>query len=378
MKRQITFITRHYPPNANINGESVWDMVKYLSENYAVESNIICIERRGEGGGSERNSLGNVIRLKALYQGKNAIGRFFSFLYEGYILVKKSLRFRDTLIVCTTSPPLLPFWASLLFNKRIRWVLWSFDLFPEGFEVTKKIKNRNIFYKWVKRKTYKRVPSFLIALGPQQAKHLQQSYKAEVPFMILPCGVPFFQDKSEDIPTWWEKDKTFFGYCGNINDAHNPAVIEAVIDNFNPENQRIVLALYGKHAERLKSYAKDRPGVIIVDRVPRSQLHFIDIHMISLRREWTHIAVPSKAVSAIFMGGAILFCGDESSDNWHMFKDAGWIIKEDETLAQQVSEFLQNVTVEEVQSKKSNTERLSAELQSYVLEAYKDVSNLLT
>lgn len=377
MEKPITFITRHYPPNANINGESVWDMVKYLSENYGVESNIICIDRISDGGGNDRKPLGNVIRLKPLYQGKNAIGKFFSFLYEGYILVKKSLAYKDTLIVCTTSPPLLPFWAALLLRKNVKWALWSFDLFPEGFQVTKRISSRNIFYRWIKNKTYKSKPSFLIALGQQQAKHLQDNYKSEVPFMVLPCGVPFFQDKSESTPSWWEPDKIFIGYCGNIGDAHNPKVIEAAIDNFNPENQRIILALYGKHAERLKEYAKDRPGVIVVERVPRSQLHYIDIHMISLRKEWTHIAVPSKAVSAVFMGGGILFCGDQSSDNWHMFQDAGWFIEEGETLNQQIRDLLHTITIEDIQTKKHKTDELSKNLQQYVLDTYKGVYELL-
>lgn len=374
MNQKITFVTRHYPPSANINGESVRDMVKYLSDKFQIESNVICIDKYETGGGADRNPVGNVVRLKSIFQNRGGILRFVNFLYDGFSLIRASLKFKDTLIICTTSPPLLPFWASLLFNNKIRWALWTLDLFPEGFHVTKRINKNNFFYKWVYRITYENRPSFLITLGEEQAKHLNIKYKKEIPSLILPCGVFFFQDRSNDYPDWKEKDKLCFGYCGNINDAHNPDIIKAVVDNIDPNKHQIVLALYGSRAEELKSYVSGKPGVKLVTRVPREQLHFIDIHIVSLRKEWTHIAVPSKAVSAIFMGGTILFCGDEFSDNWQMFKESGWFIDENDKIRDQVSDFFSGLTSESVNNKKTNNSRLITRLQNHVLDSYTEVA----
>ena len=377
MKQKLTFISRHYPPNPNINGESIWDMVKYIENNRQIESNIICIDRTSGGGGQDREPVGNVIKIKTPYQGKNAILRFFTLLYDGYVLTRKARKYKNTIIITTTSPPLLPFWTSLLFRKRnIKWGLWTFDLFPEAFAVTGKIKEQNFFYRWVSKITYKHAPDFLITLGPQQAKHLERLYKKDIPSIILPCGVFFYQDKSPEIPEWWSDDKIFLGYCGNIGDAHNPDFIKATIDAIDPEKHRLILALYGNKAPDLKEYAKGKPGVILVDRVPRNQLHYIDIHLVSLIKSWTHIAVPSKAVSAIASNSCILFCGSQDSDNWYMFQEAGWFVDENDQLDEQLKNFIRDLKREDVLRRKEVTPQLYDQLKKYVLEAYKDVAEL--
>ena len=375
--KKITFLSRHYPPNPNINGESIWDMVKFIKEKYSIYSNILCINRSFLGGGSRREPEGNVIRLKTIYQGDNPLLRFFSFLYDGFILTKRAFKFSNSLIICTTSPPLLPFWATLKFKGKIKWALWAFDLFPEGFAVTGTVSEKNIIYQWVKKITYKRAPSFLITLGPKQAQYLCNKYKKEIPTLILPCGVLFYQDRSEENPSWWEEDKIFVGYCGNLNNAHNPEFVKAVIENIDYKQHRLILALYGVYAQEVKEYAKGKAGVYIVDNVPRNQLHFIDIHLVSLRKEWTHIAVPSKAVSAVCSGSAFLFCGSRESDNWYMLQKAGWHIDENYKISQQVNSFLKAINREEISKKKESASLLYKELKEMVTKVYSEISEFV-
>jgi hypothetical protein len=373
----ITFITRHYPPNPNINGESVWDMVKYLHDKFNVQSNVICIDRDSDGGGNRRASEGNVISIKTFYEGKNSVLRFFSFLYDGFMLIKKALQYKDTLIVCTTSPPMLPFWASVMFSKKVTWALWLFDIFPEGLAVGNFISDKNPFYKFIVKQTYKNPPSLLIALGPKQYNFITEKYKQKIPVVILPCGVFFYQDKSEQTPFWWQKDKIIFGYCGNIAEGHNPEFVKTFIDNINPEIHHLILAPYGRHAELIKNYAKAKPGVTIVETVPRDQLHFIDVHLVSLRSNWTHIAVPSKAVSAVSLGATILFCGSIESDNWYLLQNAGWLIDENEDLEQSVKKVLPQITRYEIEQKKAQAILINSELKQYVLSTYNQINNIL-
>jgi hypothetical protein len=377
MQPKVTFLTRYYPPSPNINGESVCDMVEYLEKEYGIKSNIICTDRDFEGGGQLREPSGNVIRIKTLFKGRNAILRFLTFLYDGFSLVKRSLKYKNTTIIVTTSPPLLPFWASLLFSKRIKWGLWTLDLFPEGFYATGKIKSNNAFYKWVKKTTYKLKPDFLITLGNKQHEHLEKEYNSRIPASILPCGVFFYQDKSNEVPEWKNDDNlVYFGYCGNIGDAHNPSFLKNFIDQVDPSKHKLILALYGLHAPELKEYAKDRAGIVLVDSVPRNQLHFLDVHLVTLKSKWTHIAVPSKAVSAISMGGALIFCGSPESDNWYMFKENGWIIDENQDIPSQIEQILSSLNRESLKEKRSSTEQKYAYLQNCVLQTYKDVAKL--
>ncbi len=375
VKPKVTFVARYYPPSPNINGESVCDMVQYLQENYGIECTIICMDREFEGkGGSSRQPVGNVIRLRTLFKSDRKLFRFFTFLYDGFVLTRHSLRYKNSLIVVTTSPPMLPMWASLLYGRKVKWALWTLDLFPEGFEATGIISKTNFLYKWVKKKTYASHPAQLICLGPKQAEHIRNEFQLDIPTSVLPCGVFFYQDKSDMMPSWWDNSKIILGYCGNVHDAHNPEFIKAVADNLDPQKHLLVVALYGTKAPALKEYLKDKPGVVITDNVPRNQLHFIDVHMVSLVVKWTHIAVPSKAVSAISMGCPILFCGSEQSDNWHMFRKAGWLIDEQQDIQQQVKNFMAHLTQAGIDEKKQMTAELYTHMQQQVLTTYSEVA----
>jgi hypothetical protein len=371
----VTFLTRHYPPNPNINGESVWDLVGYFKEHYGINSNIITTDRGFEGGGQDRLPRGKVYRIRTLYQGKSAVLRLITFFYDGYMLARRALRFPTTLVVCTTSPPLLPMWASLFYRGKTRWALWSFDLFPEGFRASGEVSGKNPLYRLSKKLTYRRAPSLLIALGPRQAAYIQRSYNKEIPCCILPCGVLFYQERSEAVPPWRREAKIYLGYCGNLGDPHDPDFLKAVIDHLDPEKQVLVLALYGNKADIVKEYAKGRKSVILVDRVPRDQLHFIDVHLVSLLTTWTHIAVPSKAVSAVSLGCPILFCGSADSDNWFMLQKAGWLIPEGTEMSNHVARFLKDITSGEIEGKKRQANLLAAELRTLFLESYNAIAD---
>jgi len=369
MPEHFVFLTRHYPPSPNINGESVCDLVEYLQQERGIRSTVVFTDRSFAGGGKRREPAGDLVRLWTPYQGTNALLRFFTFFFDGFLLAWTSRKYRNSWIVCTTSPPLLPFWATLFFGKR-KWALWAFDLFPEGFHATGLIGEKNPFYRFVKRITYRGHPDLLIALGPRQAAHLCREYGHPIPTLVLPCGVFFDLDKSDERPAWYDPEKIILGYCGNVGDPHNPDFIRAAIDNLDPDKQRLVLALYGNQAPALKQYAAGKPGVLLVESVPRNQLHFIAVHLVTLRRSWTHIAVPSKAVSAVSMGGAILFCGDRDSDNWYMFQQAGWFIDEQAGIHEQVARFLQTLSPEAVREKQSATPELNRKLQEAIRSGY--------
>ena len=124
---------------------------------------------------------------------------------------------------------------------------------------------------------------------------------------ILPCGVIFHQTYESQLPEWRKLDnKTYFGYCGNLNDAHNENFLIEFIKAFDPEKHHLILALYGKKAQNVLELAKNYEGITILPNVPRSQLNFLDVHLVSLLTKYTHLMIPSKAVSAVAAGGAIL------------------------------------------------------------------------
>ncbi|MDZ7934528.1 MAG: hypothetical protein U5M51_06110 [Emticicia sp.] len=404
MKSKVIIVNRHYPPNPGITGESAWDLAKYLIEKHQVEVHIVNIAGNDDGGGAKREPLGVVHTLSSIYDGKSKILKQVAGFLDGFLLIRKAKNIdKNAPIIVMTSPPLLPFWASTLLRSRTlperKWALWSMDLFPEAFVAIGMIAEKNAIYQWFLKKTYKNAPNKLIALGRKQAEVLGSKYygKSEkkgtlTPSLsgkageglnqlnttILPCGVIFHQTYESQLPEWRKSDnKIYFGYCGNLNDAHNEDFLIEFIKAFNPEKHHLVLALYGKKAQSVLEFAKKYAGITVLPNVPRSQLSFLDVHLVSLLTKYTHLMIPSKAVSAVAAGGAILFCGSQESDNWDMLQEAAWLIREDADLGEQIRAYLKNLTTEDLAKKKQNAQRLNKDLQQNVLKAYEEIADFV-
>lgn len=374
--KKITIVNRHYPPNVNITGENAWDLANYLIEKHKIEVSIVHIDRKYEGGGNKREPVGKVYPIKTIYEGNNKFLRYLSGILDGYNLIRKAAKLNNGPIIVMTSPPLLPMWASkFLGKKKLEWILWSMDLFPEGFAASNEISPTNFFYKYALKQTYKNAPRKIIALGPQQKKVLDKKYNKEIEHVILPCGVFLDQNKIEKTPSWkTHTNKIYLGYCGNCGHPHSVDFIKEVIDSVNPETQHLVLAVYGIKAAQVIDYAKGKPGVTILTGVPRNELHHIDVHLVTLVNSWTHVAVPSKAMSSVCSGATILFCGNKESDNWFLLQDAGWHVEDDLNLKQTVQKVVSSLNWEEIKIKKNNANRISAELNKLIQESYATIA----
>jgi hypothetical protein len=390
-KKSLTIINRHYPPNPGITGESAWDLAKYLIEKHDIEVNVVCINGSDDGGGQIRHPVGVIYSLSSIYEGSSKLLKQVSGFLDGYFLIKKAKKINASApIICMTSPPLLPFWASL-FLKQKKWAFWSMDLFPEAFVSIGMISENNFLYRWILKKTYQNPPQYLIALGRKQAEFISQKFTVnsrqreafrstdKLKQTILPCGVIFHQTYETEVPAWRKSDdgKIYFGYCGNLNDAHNEDFLIEFIKAFNPAKHHLILALYGKKASKVLEFAQSREGITVLTNVPRSQLNFIDVHLVSLLSKYTHLMIPSKAVSAIASGGAMLFCGSQESDNWDMLQEASWLINEQENLSIQIKKYLINLTHDALAEKKQAAKRLNTELQKTVLNAYEEIADFV-
>lgn len=376
-KRRLTLINRHYPPNLNITGENAWDLASYLINKHNIEVTVVHIDRKYEGGGTKREPVGNVYPIKTIYEGNNRILRYLSGTLDGYNLIRKAAKLNHGPLIVMTSPPLLSMWASIVLGrKKMDWILWSMDLFPEGFAATNEISASNFLYKLAYKQTYKNAPQKLIALGPQQRKVLEEKYGKKMENVLLPCGVFLEQNNSPVLPAWKkEPGKIYLGYCGNCGNPHSAEFVKEVIDAINPETQHLILAVYGVKAEQVKAHAKGKPGITLLPSVPRNELHHIDVHLVTLVNSWTHVAVPSKAVSSICSGSTILFCGNKESDNWVLLQDAGWLVEDNENLRRNVQKALSSLSWEDIKQKKINARTITNQLNKLIQESYATIAS---
>ncbi len=371
----ITIVNRHYPPNPGITGESAWDLATYLIDQHGIEVTVVHIDRTYDGGGQVRQPVGRTYAVKTIYKGKNGALRILAGLWDGFMLIQKALRVGRGPLLIMTSPPMLPFWASLLLRNRTYW-LWAMDLFPEGFAAEGKVSPKNPVYRWVINQTYRRAPRRLIALGPEQARHLLAQYNQPIPTTILPCGVLMHQPHDSNRPDWRADDGLIYlGYAGNVGQAHSAEFLKSIILNLDPTRFRLVLALYGTKADEVWAVADNRAGIIRRSAIPRSQLGYLDVQLVSLLPEWTHIAVPSKAMSAVGAGSPILFCGDPHSDSYVLLREAALLIDAHSALDPQVKAALERLSPDWIQRHRQEADTVASDLRQLVGSAYSEIAH---
>lgn len=378
-QKYLTIVNRHYPPNPGITGESAWDLAKYLIENHGIEVRIVHVKRNDLGGGQTRQPIGTTFEISTIYTGHKGILKLAAGFFDGFFLLIKTLRVRRGPVLCMTSPPLLPFWASWMLPLfRVRWALWSMDLFPEGFAADGVIKASHPIYRFVRWITYRFAPSRLFSLGPNQANYLKNNYGKSIHTTIIPCGVLLDQPRDFTPPDWrTDNGKIYFGYAGNLGDAHSSDFLLAFLKHFNPKRHHLLLAIYGTKSEEILKAADGKEGITILKNIPRSQLHYIDVHLVSLLAKWTHIAVPSKAMSSVCAGGTILFCGSKEADTWALLQEAGWHIEESADIDSQVRLFLSQITLNEVLRKKIIVNQLANTLKTMLTQGYEGVVDFI-
>lgn len=377
----VTIVNRHYPPNPGITGETAWDLATYLINQRGIRVIVVHIDRTYDGGGSIRQPVGETHPVRSVYTGKHGLLKLVSGLLDGWFLIRKAIQVRQGPIIVMTSPPLLPFWAArLLSPRRMEWWLWSMDLFPEGFAAEGKISPQNPVYRWVLRQTYRVAPQRLIALGPQQGAHIRAQYHApKLPTTVLPCGVLLHQERDPNPPAWrLNDDKIYLGYVGNLAQPHSAEFLLTVIQYLDPARFQLVLVLYGQKANEVIKAATGRAGITLMPTIPRSQLGYLDVQLVSLLPTWTHIAVPSKAVSAVCAGSPILYCGSRESDTYALLKEAVFLIDADKPLDGQIANFLRELSPAVIHAKKRAAEVVAIRLTQTLSGGYAEIANQIT
>jgi hypothetical protein len=372
----ITIINKNYPPNHGITGESANELATYLV-NKGIHVNVIHTNAVYGNAGLEKKPAGNLIQIKSIYNGKNKIVRLLASFAESYLLVKTALKKTSGTIITMTDPPFLIFWSAVLIKKR-KWVYWSMDLFPEAFAAAKLTNRNSLLYKWVKRRVYKTPPHYLLSLGKLQLEYLRKDYSKPIPGTTLPCGIWNPAGIRNKVPAWKEDtSKLYFGYCGNLGEAHSFEFISEVIRQLDPKKHCFILSVYGSGAKMLEKFVEDYPVVKKVPAVLKNELSFIDIHLVTLKKEWNHICVPSKAVTAVCTGAAILFCGTADNDNWHYLQNAGWMIEDTEDLKNQVTGFLLSLTKESLAERKQTAYVISKYLNELKFKSFDEIAALV-
>lgn len=370
-----TIVNRHYPPDPGVTGHAAAELARFLSAE-GIGVTVASVAGRYAGGVAGGDGGVDVaqVRVPAIYDGKRSLPRLAASLIEGRSLCRG---LRDGVVIGMTDPPLLNWWLARHCAKRgLPWICWSMDLYPDAFASAGLVSRSHPLFRRILDTLRRCRPDHLIALGEAQADFLREVLGWDMSCTMLPCGIHNEPQGME--PPWHPgPEKTVLGYLGNIGQAHDPAFVTAVMRALDPEKHLLLLSPYGVHARGLLDEAARHPAVRVVGNLPRAELGWIDVHLVSLRPHWDHVCVPSKAVSAVCSGSAILACMSDRNDNWRMLGRAGWRIDPGADLDAALLNWTASLTRDAVDARKREAVALAHGLRARRDRAFADIRRVV-
>ena len=378
--KKIAVVNRYYPPSPASTGDLAHELVHQLQDEMpGYEIFVVTTDAPYKGGWREELKITErVIISHVFYTGENSILRFIAGFLEGRAMAKIAFREADA-VISMTNPPLVNYWMGKFARKTTKkYVEWTLDVFPVAFAKADYISDKSPFYKYFLKKVGKYAPDFNLFLGEGQREFVHQTFKYQNEYAILPCGIK--QTPTGPVPAWKSNlgDKTVLGYVGNLGEAHSPDHLIELVKAADPTKVQFVFCMYGAKVDAVCAELSGHKNISWVENIPDSDLTHMDVHIVSLLPEWTHISVPSKAVSAICMGKPILLLGDGDADNWRMFHEAGWQIDVRTMNADKIRAVLDEIRVEgALKSKMDAALRITSELQQLQGQTIKDLAGYL-
>jgi glycosyltransferase involved in cell wall biosynthesis len=248
---------------------------------------------------------------------------------------------RPTHLVIGTDPVLsilvaLP-WK--IIRPKVRIAHWCFDLYPEAAIAEQLVPEHGLLARtlsWLMAAAYRKC-DLLADLGPCMKARLSKYTGAPGTATTIPVwaiaesNAPASVDQSERHILFGET-KLAFLYSGNLGKAHGYEQVFDLAARFSSEEAQFVFSARGNRLTELGHAIKTAPSnVKMADFATLEDLEMrlsaADIHIATLRPEWTGAVVPSKFFGSLAIGRPVLFIGSASSSiaKWIQEYRVGWV-----------------------------------------------------
>ena len=256
------------------------------------------------------------------------------------LLATKKQRNPDVVIVGTD--PILSVLIAIvwrLFKPRTILVNWCFDLYPEAAFADGVLSRTGIVARLLQkllRKAY-RACDLIVDIGPCMRKRLL----LYDPSLRIATIVPWaLEEPPSALPVPAEERKVVFGdssfgvlYSGSFGRPHSYELILELARHLRADDVQVSFSVRGNRVEALRSAVHlDDLNISFVSfsesGTLSNRLACADVHLVSLREEWTGTVVPSKFFGALAIGRPVIFCGDRESSvaQWIEQYDLGWVL----------------------------------------------------
>jgi colanic acid biosynthesis glycosyl transferase WcaI len=352
---RFLFLNQFYPPDVAPTGRLLRDVAQTLAER-GHQTRVLCSKKAYAAASPGAPDLPggpvDVRRMPGLPAARRSlVVRAFDdalFLLTAGLAILVG-RTRPDVIVAASSPPLLGLVTALVARvRRIPYVLWTMDVYPEALQAE---------WPWARSGPVASVlrlvarlqsgrSALIVTLGEDMANRVRPHARTASAVQV----VPIWSDvaSADDDATLaqrkergWSPTELVLMYSGNMGRGHRIAEFLEAARRLGAGGP--IWAFVGGGAKRseVEQARRDHPGARIeaLPYTPEAalgaSLRSADVHLVSLAREWQGLIVPSKLPAAFSVGRPVIFVGPVECEvaRWVRESGGGWVIAEDDVSA---------------------------------------------
>ncbi len=309
---------------------SYWDSEKAYSA--LEEWNGVRIERLWRPAFQQSGGLGRILNAAWM------IGR--------WSLLALNPRHRPDVLIVGSDPMLcvLAVIAWRCFKPKTKIVHWCFDLYPEAAYADEILSGAGLIagaLAWLMRRAYRHC-DLVVDIGPRMREMLELYGPVRQRDTIVPWAqvepVAVVNPSATDKRDVFGSESLTLLYSGSFGRAHSFEGMLGLVRRLRRDGVSLALSVRGNREQELRAAIREEDTNInflayaSLEELEK-RLALADIHVITLRDEWTGTVVPSKFFGALAIGRPVLFCGRHDADiaQWIERFGLGWVLAPGDT-----------------------------------------------
>jgi glycosyltransferase involved in cell wall biosynthesis len=248
---------------------------------------------------------------------------------------------RPDVVIVGTDPVLSPLVAPIWKWTRpgVAVAHWCFDMYPEAPVADGLLREDSLPVRIIQRllrTAYRRCDLHADLGGCMQARLAEYKPGTKqvtlVPWALVEPPAPPKPDPATRRDLFGDAALTLL-YSGNFGRAHGYSEFLELARALRGESVAMCFAVRGNRADELRrEVTADDANIYFAGFAPESELEkrlgAADVHLVSLRPEWTGIVVPSKFFGSLAAGRPVIFAGDPKSAlaRWVREHNIGWLL----------------------------------------------------
>jgi len=270
------------------------------------------------------------------------IGRVFNAVWMtiAWMLLGINPTVRPDVVIIGTDPIMGMLSAVVwrVFKPQVKIVHWCFDMYPEAAAAYGYVSDKSWLYRCLQKLAKISYRSFdhIVDIGSCMQErlslyHVEVHRSTIVPWALAESEEVSKVDESERFKLY-QRSKLALIYAGSLGLAHTHQDVLEIARALKKDE--VSLAFSSSNIEVVRNSLNNQDtNIYLADPVPlerlSSRLSSADIHVVTLKPDWTGLVVPSKFFAALAMGRPVLFCGSKESAlaRWINEFNVGWVVE---------------------------------------------------